>query len=60
MKLSIKHWEGGEEGKDFRIARPLQENDNIYIVLSLKILSWELNQRPLYKTLVIFNIKHLN
>ena len=39
MKLSTEHWEGEEEGEDFGIARPLRESNNIYIVLSLKILS---------------------
>ena len=49
IRLSIKHWEGGEEGEDFRIACLLQENGNIYIILSLKILFWEFNQWPYEK-----------
>jgi len=39
MKLGTKYWEGGEEGEDFGIAWPLRESDDIYMVLSLKILS---------------------
>ena len=60
IRLGAEHRKGGEEGEDFRIARPLRESGDTRVVLSLKILSWELNRPPLCKTSITFNFKDLN